>query len=102
VLHEFREDPSGTLGVYERDEVTVRPRPRLLVDQLNACCGESRQLRGDVARLVGDVVEALSPTLEESADGGVWREGLEQLNGADEGDTDSLRLENFGGRTDVP
>ena len=49
-----------------------------------------------VVGAVRDVVQARAPSLEETADGGVRTERLEQLQGAYEGDADALGLEGFG------
>jgi len=57
---------------------------------------ESGEFTDEIAGAIGDVVQALSPALQEAADGRVGTEGLEQLHGAHEGDADALGLEGFG------
>jgi hypothetical protein len=77
----------------ERDPVPTGSRARRAVDQGYALGMESREVALEVTGSVRDVVQSLTLTLEESTDGGVGTERLEQFHGADEGDADTLSLE---------
>lgn len=76
--------------------MTVRPWARLGIDELDAFGGKSCQIGADVRRAVGDMVKAGPTALEEATHGRFRTKGLEEFDGAAEGDAHSLRLEGFG------
>ena len=75
--------------------MTFRAPSGFSVNEADAFALETLELGGDIVDAIGDVMQARTSTLEEATDGGVGSEGLEELDGADEGDTDSLGLEDL-------
>lgn len=73
----------------------------LPVDEPNALSLETAQLGDELFDPKGDVVKPGSASFEEAADGGVGCEGLQELDGADEGDADAQRLQPFGRGTGI-
>ncbi len=70
--------------------------PWCTVDQLDASRVEPSEIGLEVFGAVGDVMKGRPSSVEESADGRVGSERLEQLDGSDEGDFDALGLEGLG------
>lgn len=66
------------------------------VDERHSSGLEAGQFAFEVDGAVRDVVQPLSVAFEKSTDRGIGAEGLDQLEGADEGDADTLGLEGFG------
>jgi len=83
----------------ERDAVAVGSGAWDTVDQGYAGGVEAGEFRLEVVGPVRDVVQAGSATLQEAPDGVVRTERLDQLHGADEGDSNALAFEDFDGGT---
>lgn len=90
MLNELNQDASGAPGVKERDEMASRAGPGLGVDELDTRLGQDAQVFGKVLATVGDVMKAGPAALEESGNGGVRSQGLDQLHLAAEGHADAL------------
>lgn len=74
----------------ERDLVTPGAEPRGFINEFDAFALQLRKGFGKIRNPIGDVVEALAPFLQESTDRGIGSQGLHELDGADEKDTDAL------------
>lgn len=82
--------------------MSVRPDPRLGVDEADARGLESIDLCTEIGRPVGNVMEARPASAQEAADGGLGPERFQELDGAAERDPYALGLEHFGRGTDLP
>lgn len=80
----------------EGHPVTFRAGPGFCIDEANPLGLQALELGGDVVDAVGEVVQTGSATFEEAGDGGIGTEGLEELDGPDEGDPDALRFQGLG------
>lgn len=92
-LDELDQDAPGALGVEERHPVAPGARSRSLVDRAEALPPEVREGLLDIRYPEGHVVESRTATFEEAPDRRVRTAGLEEFDGADEGDIDSLAFE---------
>lgn len=74
---------------------------RSLVDELQALAPESLESLDEVGNPIGDMVEAGPPALEEPAHGRVRAQWFQELQAANEEDTDPLVLDLFDRGTGV-
>jgi len=92
---EFEEDAVERPRVDERDEPTLGTPPRLRVDELESRFTETGHLLAYVLRHKGEMMQSLSPALDEPGDHAIRLEGLEELNPdgprQEEGHADALR-----------
>jgi hypothetical protein len=95
VLDELDEDPSGPGGVKEGNLMAGRPWTGLCIDQAQPGSFEAREVRDDVVGTVGDVVQALTPSLQKAAYGSFRAEWFEEFDLAHEGHADSLGFEDL-------
>ena len=82
--------------------MTRSARARLGIDQSNTGAFEACEVRDDVVGAVRDVVQALTPSLEEAAYGSFRAQGFEEFDMAYEGHPNSLGLEDLDGGTGLP
>src|SRR2546428_12745358 len=94
-LNEFEEDAVERRRVDERAEPALRSRVWLCVDELESALPESGHLLANVLAREREMMESLSPALDEPCDRAVALEGLEELDMnapcAEEGHPDALR-----------
>ena len=72
--------------------MSLGTRARDPVDELDALRLKAGKFGFDVVGAVREVVESRTPTFEETTDGGVRAQWLQEFDSADEGDADSLGL----------
>lgn len=101
-LDQLHQDPFRRFRVQEGHLVATSAGPGLGVDEPEALVGQAGQGPGEVGDPVGDVVKAGSPPGQESPDGGVGSQGLEDFQGAHEADPDSLVMELLHRGTRIP
>ena len=85
----------------EGNEMPIRSGARHPVYELEALGLETGELGDDVVGSVREVMEARTAPLEKAANRGLRAERLEELDGADEGDSNSLGLECLGWGTSL-
>jgi hypothetical protein len=79
--------------------VASRSKPGGLVDKLNAAVFQAGKCLGKIRDPVGDVVESRAVAGEKPPDGGVGCQRLQEFQGADELNPDSLAFQDLGGGT---
>src|SRR3989475_13195190 len=98
-LDEFEEDPMERPRVDERDEPALRSRVWPCVDELESALPESGHLLANVLAREREMMQSLSPALDEPCDHAIRSEGLEELdaNGSrpQESHADALRRHLF-------
>jgi hypothetical protein len=95
VLDQLHQHSAGRARMQKGDPGPAGPCPWLRVDGLVAGVAGARDLAGQVARPVGDVMEPAPSLLEEPTDRAVGVRGLDELELAHEGDPDALTRHRF-------
>ncbi len=95
MLDELDEDASRASGVQEGHQMPPGTRAWDLIDELYALLREAREFGTQIRRAEGDVVQAGSPTLQETAHRGIGPQRLEDLDGATESNTNTLGLQDL-------
>ena len=92
-LHELDEHAASGGGMEEGYPVTTGSGASLAVDQRYAFGLEELEIGVEVGGAICDVVKRRPSAVEEAAYRGIGMQGLQQLDGPDEGDTNALGLE---------
>jgi hypothetical protein len=101
-LNELDQEPPGASGVEEGDLVATGSEARSFIDELQPLLLQAGQGFREIRDPVGDVMEALAPTLQETPHRGVGAQGLDELDGPDKEDPDTLGRKLLHRGTGVP
>ena len=101
-LNQLDEEPSGTPGVKEGNLVATGSEARNLIDELQPLLPQAGKGLREIGDPVGDVMEALASTLEETPHWGVLAQGFDELDGPDKEDPDALCRQLLHRGTGVP
>jgi len=101
VLDQLDEDPSRRSRVDEGHAVSPSAGAWCVVDELDPLVREALEFGSEVSDAVGDVVQRLAATFEEAPYGGIGGEGLQELDGPDEGHPNPLGRKLLGWGTGI-
>lgn len=96
MLYQLDQDSVGARRMQESDQMSACSGSRCAVDESDPFGFEASEFGFEVVGSIGDVMQGLPTALEEAAHGAIGAEGLEEFDGAREGDTDTLGFERFG------